>query len=62
LDLIYNEVDELYRKSKVNTALCELRNMINVAHLIIHQSLERKENRGGCYNIDNEFNITSAYT
>jgi len=53
LDLIYNEVDELYKKAKVNTALCELRNMINVAHLIISQSIERKENKGGYFNSDN---------
>ncbi len=53
LDLIYNEVEELYKESKVSTSLCELRNMINVAHLIITQSLERTENKGGYYNIDN---------
>ena len=53
LDLIYEEVEELYKKSKVTTTLCELRNMINVAHLIIQQSLNRKENRGGYYNISN---------
>lgn len=52
LDLIYNEVEELYKNAKVNTALCELRNMVNVAHLIICQSLERKHNKGGYYNID----------
>ena len=53
LDLIYNEVEDLYRESKISSSLCELRNMINVAHLIINQSLDRKENKGGYYNIDN---------
>ena len=53
LDLIYNEIEELYQTSKLDTSLCELRNMINVAHLIISQSLDRKENKGGYYNIDN---------
>ncbi|WP_417369947.1 L-aspartate oxidase [Gelidibacter japonicus] len=53
LDLIYNEVEELYKDMKVNTALCELRNMVNVAHLIISQSLERRLNKGGYYNVDN---------
>ncbi|WP_136468714.1 L-aspartate oxidase [Flagellimonas onchidii] len=53
LDIIYKEVEELYKTSKVNTSLCELRNMINVAHLIIGESLSRKENRGGYFNIDN---------
>ena len=53
LDIIYNEVEELYKKSKITTTLCELRNMVNVAHLIIGQSLNRKENKGGYFNIDN---------
>lgn len=53
LELIHDEVEELYKESKLSTSLCELRNMVNVAHLIITQSLERKENKGGYYNIDN---------
>jgi len=52
LDLIHKEVEVLYRKSKVNTELCELRNMVHVAHLIVEQALGRKENRGGHYNVD----------
>ncbi|PCI11816.1 MAG: L-aspartate oxidase [Flavobacteriaceae bacterium] len=47
LGLIYNEIEKLYIDSKIDTTLCELRNMINVAHLIINQSLERTENKGG---------------
>ncbi|WP_406685667.1 L-aspartate oxidase [Seonamhaeicola sp. MEBiC1930] len=53
LDLIYTEVEDLYRESKITASLCELRNMINVAHMIISQSLERKENKGGYFNKDN---------
>ena len=53
LDFIYKEVDELYQTVKVNTPLCELRNMVNVAHLIITESLTRNNNKGGYYNIDN---------
>lgn len=53
LDLIYNEVEDLYKASKITESLCELRNMVNVAHLIINQSLQRKENKGGYYNLDN---------
>ena len=53
LDIIYEEVEDLYRESKITTSLCELRNMINVAHLIIRQSLERTENKGGYFNVDN---------
>jgi len=53
LDFIYEEVEELYKKATVTNKLCELRNMVNVSHLIIKQSIERKENKGGYYNIDN---------
>ncbi|WP_370478872.1 L-aspartate oxidase [Tamlana flava] len=53
LDLIYTEVEDLYRESKITTSLCELRNMINVSHLIIRQSLDRTENKGGYFNLDN---------
>ena len=53
LDLIYDEVEAFYKKSKITTSLCELRNMLNVAHLIVNQSIERKENKGGYFNIDN---------
>ena len=53
LDVIYRDVEELYKTSKITTTLCELRNMVNVAHLIIGQSLNRKENKGGYFNIDN---------
>jgi len=53
LDLIYREVEEFYKKAKITSTLCELRNMVNVAHLVIGQSLERKENRGGYFNSDN---------
>lgn len=53
LNIIYTEIEELYKFSKINTSLCELRNMINVAHLIINQSIERKENKGGYFNTDN---------
>ncbi|WP_339633523.1 L-aspartate oxidase [Bizionia echini] len=53
LDGINKDVEVFYKKYKLNTALCELRNMVNVAHLIITQSIERHENRGGFYNEDN---------
>jgi len=53
LDLIYDEVELFYKKSKITTSLCELRNMLNIAHLIVNQSLERKENKGGYFNLDN---------
>ena len=53
LDKIYRDVEVLYNSHTVSTPLCELRNMINVAHLIIKQSIARKTNKGGYYNTDN---------
>lgn len=53
LELIYRDVEEAYISSKITVMICELRNMINIAHLIIDQSLARKENKGGFYNDDN---------
>ncbi|CAM1351415.1 L-aspartate oxidase [Tenacibaculum insulae] len=52
LDFMYNEVEELYQKSKITASLCELRNMLNIAHLIVTQSLKRTENKGGYFNVD----------
>ncbi|MEP1490453.1 MAG: L-aspartate oxidase [Algibacter sp.] len=52
LDLIYTEVEDFYKTSKITTSLCELRNMVNVAYLIITQSMARKENKGGFFNRD----------
>lgn len=52
LDRIYGEVTMHYNRSKLNTELCELRNMVSVAHLIIGQALVRTTNKGGHYNVD----------
>lgn len=53
IELIGTEVEDLYKESKITTSLCELRNMVNIAYLIISQSLERTENKGGYFNVDN---------
>jgi L-aspartate oxidase len=52
LEIIYNETEELYKKSKLSQRICELRNLINVAYLIIRMAMERKESRGLHYSID----------
>jgi L-aspartate oxidase len=57
LEKLYFETEALYQKHKLNTVLSELRNMVNVAHLIIQQSLKRKENRGGYFNEDYKKNL-----
>ena len=53
LELIYLEHEELYRQSKVSVPVCELRNMIEVAYLVIKMAMARRENRGLHFNLDN---------
>ena len=52
LDLLYEETEELYRSTKVSPQLCELRNLITVAYLIVKGASFRKESRGLHYNTD----------
>lgn len=46
LKVLYNETEMIYKVSKINTSLCELRNMINVSYLIIKMALQRTESIG----------------
>lgn len=52
LRMIYIETEDLYEKSILDIELCELRNMINVAYLIVKMAKERKECKGLHYSID----------
>ena len=46
VDLIYSEVEEFYKKTKVNYEVIELRNLCLIAKLVIVSGLNRKESRG----------------
>jgi L-aspartate oxidase len=52
LNLLFEETEDLYNKSILTPRLCELRNMINVAYLVIKHATARKENRGLHYSLD----------
>ena len=52
LDILYQETEDLFRRSKPTRQLCELRNIINVAYLVTRQAMDRKESRGLHYTID----------
>lgn len=52
LAIIYRETEDLYEKSIVTQKICELRNIINVAYLIIKMAMQRKESIGLHYSID----------
>ena len=49
---LYKETEQWYHDWSVSVGLYELRNMLATAHLIIKQSLQRRENRGGFWNED----------
>lgn len=44
--IIYNETEHLYKETKVSRPLCELRNLINVAYLVIKHASARKKSVG----------------
>ncbi|MBS1743029.1 MAG: L-aspartate oxidase [Bacteroidetes bacterium] len=52
LDLLHEETEQLYQRLIVSPQLCELRNMITVAYLIVKSAELRKESRGLHYNTD----------
>ena len=52
LDLLHEETELLYERTVVSPQLCELRNMITVAYLIVKSAELRKESRGLHYNTD----------
>ena len=52
LDILYEETERLFKRSKASREICELRNIINVGYLIMRQAMERKESRGLHYTVD----------
>lgn len=52
LEILFRETESLFDRSVVSREICELRNRISVAYLIIKQAMARKESRGLHYTID----------
>jgi L-aspartate oxidase len=52
LEIIHKETEDLYDKSILNVKICELRNLVAVAYLIIKMASRRKESRGLHFSID----------
>ena len=46
IDLLYRETEEFYQRTKLTPELCELRNLVAVAHLIVECARRRRESRG----------------
>ncbi|MDZ7319151.1 MAG: L-aspartate oxidase [candidate division KSB1 bacterium] len=52
VNLIAKEIETFYKKTKITAGLVELRNLVQVARLIINCALYRKESRGLHYTTD----------
>jgi L-aspartate oxidase len=52
IDMIRQEVTEYYKNFRVTPDLIELRNLVEVADLIIRSALSRHESRGLHYTLD----------
>ncbi len=52
IHIIYQEVEDFYKRTKVFPELLELRNLIACAHIIIKSAMLRKESRGLHYTLN----------
>lgn len=52
LRLLYEETESFYRNTTLSVKLCELRNVIQVAYIVIKSAQMRKESRGLHYTTD----------
>jgi L-aspartate oxidase len=60
VELLQSEIEEYYRHFRVSNNLLELRNLVQVAELIIRSALDRKESRGLHYTLDFPDLLTEA--
>jgi len=52
LEILWLENEALYKKITISQKVCELRNIINVAYIIIKHAMARKESRGLHFTVD----------
>ena len=62
LKLIYEESEDLYKKSKLTVSICELRNLRGIAYLITRAAIERKQNIGLHFNSNNKYSKLKGTT
>jgi L-aspartate oxidase len=61
INMIFEETEDFYRKTKLSPELCELRNIITCAYLTIKCAKIRKESRGLHYTTDYLSKLPVAY-
>jgi len=52
IDLLFRETEEFYQRTRLTPELCELRNLVAVARLIVECARSRRESRGLHYMLD----------
>lgn len=52
LGFLYEETESFYKRTKLSVKLCELRNVIQIAYLVVKSATLRKESRGLHYTTD----------
>ena len=52
LGFLHEETESFYKRTKLSVKLCELRNVIQVAYLVVKSAQSRKESRGLHYTTD----------
>ncbi len=58
--LLFQETEDFYQRTRVSVDLCELRNLIANAYIIIRSAMSRKESRGLHYTTDYPCQVEEA--